>query len=247
MTTHRSTGRTAGTTTRWDLPGHGAREVVRSGTVLRVVRGLLTTACLLFLVPSLLGGETGGGERAEPFVGNTLPGAIGAQGHPQAGPRPEPSLAAALQPVAIRGPAGMTISVETFEGWSPPTAATPFKTTLLVGATYRLRVAGIRGYEGLELFPTVRVLARLAAPPGMERRFPVEIQLDEDDLLMAVEGAHVRRVVYMECDPNMADVSEADWFDVRPCDDPLDVAAELGSPVAEIVIGNRQPAPGVVP
>lgn len=247
MKTHRTTGRTAGATTRWDRPGLRAREVVRSGTVLRVVRGLLTTVCLVLLVPSLFGGETGGGERAEPFVGNTLPGAIGAQGHPQAGPRPEPSLAAALQPVAIRGPAGMTISVETFEGWSPPAAAAPFKTSLVVGATYRLRVAGIRGYEGLELFPTVRVLARLAAPPGMERRFPVEIQIDEDDLLMAVEGAHVRRVVYLECDPTMADVSEADWFDVRPCDDPLDVAASLGSPVAEIVLGNRQPSPGVVP
>ena len=247
MSTHRITGRTAGATTRWDRLGLTAREVVRSGTVLRVVRGLLTTVCLVLPVPSLFGGETGEGERAEPFVGNTLPGAIGAQGHPQAGPRPDPSLAAALQPVAIRGPAGMTISVETFEGWSAPAKAAPFKTALLVGATYRLRVAGIRGYEGLELFPTVRVLARLATPPGMDRRFPVEIELDEDDLLMAVEGAHVRRVIYMECDPNMADVSEADWFDVRPCDDPLDVAATLGSPVAEIVLGNRQPSPGVVP
>ena len=159
---------------------------------------------------------------------------------------PESFLAAAGQPVSIAGPAGMTVSVETFAGWSPPAAA-PFRTTLLVGSTYRLRVAGIRGAEGLEVYPTVRVLARLATPPGMERRFPVEIFLDEDDLLRALDGAHVRRVVYLECDPSMKDVSSADWFDVRPCDDPLDVAATLGKPVAEIVLGNRLPSPGVVP
>jgi len=246
MRAPRITGRTAGAITRWALPGPTVREAIRSGTVLRVVRGLLTILCLALPVTSLSGGETGDAGQGEPFVGTTLPGAIGAQGHPQAGPRPDPSLTAALQPVVIRGPAGMTTAVQTLEGWSPA-ATGPLRTSLLVGATYRLRVAGIRGYEGLEVFPTVRVLARLATPAGHDRRFPVEIELDEDDLVLALEGAHVRRVVYLDCDPTLVDVSAADWFDVRPCDDPLDVAATLGSPVAEIVLGNRQPSPGVVP
>ena len=245
MNIHRITGRTAGLSTRWVPAGPLAREAVRSGTVLRVVRGLLTAACFAILVPSLQGGESGTGERAD-TVGNTLPGAIGARRHPQAGPGPESSLDAALQPVVIRGPKGMTVSVETFEGWSAPAAA-PFRTSLLVGSSYRLRVAGIRGYEGLEVYPTVRLLARLATPPGLDHRFPVEIVLDEEDLVLAVEGAHVRRVVYMDCSPDTADVSAGSWFDVRPCDDPLDVAGTLGSPVAEIVLGNRLPSPGVVP
>lgn len=246
MNIHRTTGRTAGMTTRWIPAGLRAREAVRSGTVLRVVRGLLTTACFAILTSTLQGEGTGTGEPAETFVGNTLPGAIGARRHPQAGPGPESSLAPALQPVSIQGPKGMTVSVETFEGWSAPAAA-PFRTSMLVGASYRLRIAGIRGYEGLEVYPTVRILARLATPPGLDRRFPVEIVLDEEDLVLALEGAHVRRVVYMECAPDTADVSAGDWFDVRPCDDPLDVAATLGSPVAEVVLGNRQPSPGVVP
>lgn len=246
MSIHRSTGRTAGTMQRWIPAGPRAREAVRSGTVLRVVRGLLATACFILPVAALEGADTEGLDRADSFAGNTVPGAIGAPGDPQAGPLPEPSLAAAQQPVSIRGPAGMTVSVETFSGWSTPAAA-PFRTSLLVGGTYRLRIAGVRGAEGLEVYPTVRVLARLATPPGMERRFPVEIDLDEDDLLRALDGAHVRRVVYLECDPSMKDVSADDWFDVRPCDDPLDVAATLGKPVAEIVLGNRLPSPGVVP
>lgn len=243
MNIHRITGRTAGLSTRWVPVGPRARGAVRSGTVLRVVRGLLTAVGFAILVTPLSGGEPGTGERAD-AVGSSLPGAIGARRHPQAGPGPESSLAAALQPVSIQGPKGMTVSVETFEGWSAPSAA-PFRTSLLVGSTYRLRIAGIRGYEGLEVYPTVRLLARLATPPGLDHRFPVELVLDEDDLVQAVEGAHVRRVVYMECAPDTADAGG--WFDVRPCDDPLDIAGTLGSPVAEVVLGNRLPSPGVVP
>ena len=246
MNTHRSTGCTAGTTMRWTLVGTTSRGAVRSGTVLRVVRGLLATACFTGIVSPLQGGDAGTGERADSLASQLLPGAIGAQGHPQAGPFPEAPLAAALQPVSIQGPKGMTVSVETFAGWSPPAPA-PFRTSLLVGSTYRLRLGGIPGYEGLEVYPTVRILARLATPPGMDRRFPVDLVLDENDLVMALDGAHVERVVYMDCDPDTADISAANWFDVRPCDDPRDVAATLGAPVAEIILGNRLPAPGVVP
>ena len=46
---------------------------------------------------------------------------------------------------------------------------------------------------------------------------------------------------------DVADISAANSFDVRPCDDPREIAATLGAPVAEIVLGNRLPAPGVVP
>ena len=247
MNIHRTTGRTAGSTTRWNPAGICSRGAVRSGTVLRVVRGLLATAAgFAVLVSTLPGADVGTGDPAGTFAGLLTPGAIGAHGHPQAGPLPEAFLAAALQPVSIQGPKGMTVSVETFEGWSDPAPA-PFRTTLLVGSTYRLRIAGIRGYEGLEVYPTVRILARLATPPGMDRRFPVEVTIDENDLVMAVEGAHVERILYMACDPDMADISAANWFDVRPCDDPRDIAATLGAPVAEVVLGNRLPSPGVVP
>lgn len=246
MNLPRTSGCTAGTTTRWRIPGALLREVVRSGTVLRVVRGLLASICLAGFASTSQGDDAGTAGGMGPHASHLMPGAIGAQGHPQAGPFPEASLAAALQPVSIQGPKGMTVSVETFSGWTPPAAA-PFRTSLLVGSTYRVRIGGIRGYEGLEVYPTIRILARLATPPGMDRRFPVELVIDENDLVMALEGAHVERVVYMDCDPNTADVSAANWFDVRPCDDPRQVAATLGAPVAEIVLGNRLPAPGVVP
>jgi len=246
MNIYRFTGCTAGMSTRWNLAGTTSRGAVRSGTVLRVVRGLLATACFTGFALPLQGGDVEIGEQTDLLASRLLPGAIGALGHPQAGSFPEASLAAALQPVSIQGPKGMTVSVETFAGWSAPAQA-PFRTALLVGSTYRLRLGGIRGYEGLEVYPTIRILARLATPPGMDQRFPVELVLDENDLVMALEGAHVERIVFMDCDPDTADISAANWFDVRPCDDPRDVAATLGAPVAEIILGNRLPAPGVVP
>ncbi len=246
MNTHRSTGCTAGSTTRWSPAGALSRGAVRSGTVLRVVRGLLATACFTGIALPLQGGDAGPEEQVESLASRLLPGAIGAQGHPQAGPFPEASLAAALQPVSIQGPKGMTVSVETFAGWSPPAAA-PFRTSLLVGSTYRVRLGGVPGYEGLEVYPTIRILARLATPPGMDHRFPVDLVIDENDFVQALDGAHVERIVYMACDPDVADISAANSFDVRPCDDPREIAATLGAPVAEIVLGNRLPAPGVVP
>ncbi|RLS34773.1 MAG: hypothetical protein DWH79_03620 [Planctomycetota bacterium] len=246
MNTHRNTGRTAGTTARWQAAGTLSREAVRTGTVLRVVCGLLTAASFILPIATLQGAEVGEDGTAGILVSPPMPGAIGAHRPPQAGPCPEASLAVALQPVSIRGPKGMTVSAETFEGWSAPQAA-PFRTALLVGATYRLRIGGLGGYEGLEVYPTLRILARLATPPGMDHRFPVEVVIDENDLVMALDGGFVRRVVYMDCDPDTADIAAADWFDVRPGDDALDIAATLGAPVAELILGNRLPTPGVVP
>jgi hypothetical protein len=147
----------------------------------------------------------------------------------------------AVQPVEIRGPKGMRISIETAEGWSPAQAG-PLRMGLVVGSPYRLRITNIPQHEGRELFPSIRVLAKLATPPGMTWRFPVEIVIDEDDLSLALAGSHVRRVVYSACDPDLPDVVPEGWFDVHPGDDCLDVATTLGDPVAEVIIGNRLPA-----
>lgn len=182
-----------------------------------------------------------GANAAETLADNTRPGAIGAQRWPQHGPRPESELPPAVQPVSIQGPPGMRIAVETAAGWSPLRPG-PLRMGLVVGQAYRLRIGGIPGRDGEELFPTVRILARLATPAGMAWRFPVEVVIDVDDLIAALEGAHVRRVVYLACDASRPDVVAAKWFDVRPGDDALDVARTLGEPVAELVIGNRQPA-----
>lgn len=215
----------------------------RTGTVLRVGRGLLATAVLALATSSGHAREDVETRSVDDFASVSEPGAIGTPRRPQHGPRPEATLPVMVQPVEIRGPDGMQVAVETAAGWSPLRAA-PLRMGLVIGRPYRLRVAGIPGRDGEELYPSVRVLAKLAAPAGMAWRFPVEVTIDADDLERAATGSLVRRVVYVSCEP---EAPPAAWFDVAPGDDCLDVAASLGDPVAELVIGNRVPAPGALP
>jgi hypothetical protein len=80
----------------------------------------------------------------------------------------------------------------------------------------------------------------------MAWRFPVELVVDEADISSALAGSLVRRVVYVSCDPEREGVTPANWFDVRPGDDAMQVATTLGDPIAEIIMGNRLPVSGDV-
>lgn len=211
--------------------------------MLRADRWLPATAVLILALCGALPRETAGVRAAETFAAYAIPGAIGASRHPQPGPRPEWMLPASVQPVEISGPPGMLVSIETAAGWSPLRPA-PLRMGLVVGRGYRLRIGGVPGRDGEELYPSVRLLAKLDTPPGMAWRFPVEVAIEEADLRAALEGALVRRIVYTACDAENRDLVPTTWFDVQPGDDALEVARTLGEPVAEVVIGNRVPADG---
>ena len=245
MKPHRTTGHEPGTTWR-DSRRSISKNTIRTGTVLRVVSGLLATTVLALTASTGFPGEDVETNAVDTFAGFSQPGAIGARERPQLGPCPEGSLPDFIQPVDIRGPDGLEIAIETASGWSPLRPA-PLRMGLVVGQAYRLRVTGSGLDEGRELFPTVRLLAKLAAPPGMAWRFPVEIVIDQADLAAAFAGAHVRRIVYASCESDRPDLLPSSWFDVRPGDDAYQVASTLGDPVAELIVGNRVPAPGVVP
>lgn len=222
------------------------RHLFRTGTALRPARWLPATAVLLLAASMGISRQAAGADGYATVADCPSPGAIGFQRRPQPGPRPESVLPANVQPVEIRGPEGLRIAIETAAGWSPLQPG-PLRMGLVVGEAYRLRVGGIAGHDGLELFPSIRLLAKLDAPPGMAWRFPVEIVIDEDDLRSAADGAHVRRITYLACESDRPDVVPAGWFDVRPGDDALDVAHTLGEPVAELVIGNRLPSADAAP
>jgi len=219
--------------------------MIRTGTVLRVVCRPLAIAFFAFLaLPTSSGLAREGVEprMAEGFASLSGPGAIGVLGPLQPGPRPESMLPRHVQPVQIDGPPGLEIAIETASGWSASQPA-PLRMGLVINRPYRLRLTGIPGREGEELYPSLRLLAKLATPPGMAWRFPVEVVIEQDDLDKALAGSFVRRAVYVSCE---AEAPPAAWFDVQPGDDCLAVAATLGDPVAEVVLGNRVPAPGAL-
>ncbi len=214
--------------------------------MLQLARGLLAIAVLAEMalrgaIPAAVAAEPTGG-----FAAIMAPGAIGAPGRLQPGPRPESMLPHDVQPVAISGPQGSLIAIETAQGWTPLRPG-PLRIGLVVGQPYRLRLGGLPDREGDELFPSLRVVAKLATPAGMDWRFPVEVAIDADDVEAALAGSLVRRVVYVACEAEEPTLVPGGWFDVKPGDDAFEVARTLGDPVAEVVIGNRLPAAGSVP
>jgi hypothetical protein len=116
---------------------------------------------------------------------------------------------------------------------------------MAIGPVYRLKVTDIPYFPGEELFPTVEVIDRLYPPPGLALRYPIPIELTQDELEMAIEGMMVTRVIYVE-DPNQAlpveqKSDEQPWIEAAQGDDPLVVADGLGRPVAILRIGSRMP------
>jgi hypothetical protein len=167
------------------------------------------------------------------------PGAIGNRQLTRGGPVP-----GYFQPVEIKTPSGASISMAA-EGRFDESRQGLHKVGMLIGAVYRLRVTGIHLAEGMEVFPTIEIIDRTYPPVGMELRYPIPIELSEEDLRLALDGKFVTRVIYLEDPLNALPAREnpnnQTWFEVRPGQDPLAVADGLGRPVAIVRMGGRLP------
>jgi hypothetical protein len=212
---------------------------IRTGSALRNLGGMPAMAWVALGIATAAAAAPLGTTAIRPIAEMTEPGAIGTIRRPQFGPRPD-GVFLSPQPVEIRGPVGLSLSVETATGWSSPQPL-PLRIGFEPGRAYRLRLTDIPGKPADVLYPSLQVLAPLAAPPGQRWRFPIELVIDRDDLDEASAGSHIRRVVYLSHEPEAADVLASRWFDARPGDDCLEVARTLGEPVAELRIGNRLP------
>ncbi len=167
------------------------------------------------------------------------PGAIGSQQLMRGGPLP-----GYFQPVEIVAPPGARVSTAS-EGQFDGPQSGPIVLGMLIGGVYRLRVTNIPNQETLEVYPTVEVIDRLYPPVGMEARFPIVIQLTQEDLELALAGKFVTRIVYLE-DPDAAVPLPAQpldqpFFEIAKGQDPLEVADRLGRPVAIVRLGGRLP------
>ncbi|TWU54548.1 hypothetical protein Poly51_32670 [Rubripirellula tenax] len=148
-----------------------------------------------------------------------------------------------LQPVAFIGPEGTQFSLAQSGAFLEPSEN--LQAGLLIGGVYRFQVSRIPGREGAELFPTVELIDRTFPPPGLATRHPIQIQLDEDDLIAALNGQMVTRVIYLE-DPQTATPLEQTRLNSRPIDisefqDALEVADRFGKPLAIVRIGSLAP------
>lgn len=174
--------------------------------------------------------------------GDAPPGVIGMRQLERGGPRP-----GYFQPVQVTAPDGALISLAADGGFTDDQAGTALA-SMLIGPVYRLRVANIRFHEGAEVYPTIEVIDRLYPPPGQATRFPIPIELTQEELEMAIDGRYVVRVIYVEEPRTAPPVREAAgqqrYFEIAPNQDPLEVADRLGRPVAILRMGSRVPMAG---
>ena len=210
---------------------HGSARVAS-----RVIAALLVWSCLAASLP------------AEPppvhynHAGVMRPGAIGSEQLLRGGPLP-----GYFQPVEILAPRGTVIATAEAGQFNDPQAA-PISVGLLIGSVYRLRITNIPLQPGMEVFPTIEVIDRTYPPPGMEFKFPIPIELSQQELEMALDGKFVTRVIYLEepdgAVPAAHEPGDQPYFEVRDGENPLEVADSLGRPVAILRMGARIPEAG---
>jgi hypothetical protein len=169
------------------------------------------------------------------------PGVIGMRQLERGGPLP-----GYFQPVEITAPAGTQLSIVADGAFSPPRQE-KFVAGMLIGQVYRLKVGNLRGHEGEEIFPTIEVVDRLYPPPGQATRFPIPIVLTEEELLMALDGRYVLRVIYLEDVHNPLPLrhepGKQAYYDIGPGQDAMQAADRLGRPMAILRMGSRVPMP----
>lgn len=166
------------------------------------------------------------------------PGALGQARLAGRGP-----IAGYYQPVALKGPEGLRFAFAENGTFSQPTES--LHAGLLIGGVYRFQLTYIPGAPGAELYPTIEVIDRTYPPPGLATRYPIVIDLDQQDLEAAMAGQLVTRVIYLE-DPQTATPLVQTPTTMPPIDipeyqDALEVADQYGRPVAIVRIGSVSP------
>ena len=153
-------------------------------------------------------------------------------------------VAGYLQPVEVLGPQGSLISIAHDGGFTAPQSG-QLNAAMVVGELYRLRVGNIPLNPEAEVYPTIEMLNRLYPPEGQKLRFPLPIELTQEELQMAISGALVTRVIYLE-DPELAHGEPQQGTSQRvlplaPDADALYEADRLGRPMAILRMGSRVP------
>lgn len=176
------------------------------------------------------------------------PGAIGSLRLHRGGP-----LSGYYQPVRIRAPQGVRIALAGNHDLADRSPG-DLLVGMQIGPVYQLRVGGVPNLPGVEIFPTVEVIDRLYPPPGLALRYPIPVELTQEELEMAAAGAFVTRVIYVE-DPKQAlpvtqptssvassRSGEQPWIEAPLGEDPLVTADRRGRPVAILRMGGRVPS-----
>ena len=148
------------------------------------------------------------------------------------------------QPVKIWGPNSVRLAAVRDGTFGTPQQSM-LHAGLLIGHIYRFQVSNIPGHEGQEVYPTIKLVNRLHPPPNEKLRFPIPIELTQEELEIALAGQLVTRVIYLESSdtalPHSENSEHQRYFEIAPGNDPLPIADQLGRPMAVLRLGGILP------
>ena len=153
-----------------------------------------------------------------------------------------------IQPTKVIVPQGATISVASDETGTFTMPPEKLQVGLILGQPYRFKVTNIPRYEAQAIYPSIELIGRLHPPSELKDRFPIPVEITQEDLELAIHGQMVVRVIYLENPKQAFPEAETDQqrsIDVMSDEDPLQVADELGRPMAILRLGSRAPSNGV--
>ena len=151
-----------------------------------------------------------------------------------------------FQPIRVELPSRGSVTVYRSSGSEPQSLSAPALIGVGVGYTYRLRIADMPEFPGVELFPSLEILDQLHPPAGKATEFPVPVQILQDEIKFVLSGRMVTKVIYLE-QPNLAQPQEQpNPMPVLTLPANRNLIAEadrIGRPMLILRLGGRLPDP----
>lgn len=151
-----------------------------------------------------------------------------------------------FQPVRISLPGGGKVTfLDTARG-QQQTLNSPAQAGLTVGPVYRIILSDMPEFPGVVLYPTLELIDRLHPPADLRQKYPIPVDLTEDDIQQAIRDHLVTKIIYIE-QPDLADpVAQRERIREEniPLNKNLMTEADLrGRPCMYLRIGGRIPSP----
>ncbi len=147
----------------------------------------------------------------------------------------------APQQVAVLLPSTGSLTFISADG--PSESAAPAQAAMFVGHLYRIRVAGMPEFPGVELYPTIEVVDRLHPPAGLVEQYPIPIEITAEEIAAALDNQLVTKVIYLEQPDLSAPISQGATVrveDLHPSLNLMEAADMNGRPMAILRLGGRR-------
>lgn len=176
-------------------------------------------------------------QRPGPMVDGPGPGVL-----PMMAPPPQRPFALTTSQVRFVGPDGMKVGWQVPNGYAENQLVAPARYNFVQGQTYRLKLAGIPGHEGLTIYPTLKVYPAHPNTEAYLSHNSLPLQINVEDLEQVEGNNFVTKVIYLPDaryqELAVANVETLVSTRLDPGVDPIQEADKMGTIMAVLEMGN---------